>query len=67
LDWWRLYYYYEHDYNILPRAKDGGLNYGLIMSMRAIDQYHREAEENRRTMNREQESSDNMPTEEELF
>jgi len=42
---WSLYHYYDHDYNLLPRAKDGGLSYGLIKCMMAIDQYYREGEE----------------------
>jgi len=45
LSLWSIYYYYDHDYNILPKAKDGGLNFGLIQSMRAIDQYKRDGDE----------------------
>ena len=34
-----MYYYYEKNINILPKSKDGNLNYGLIRSCMALDAY----------------------------
>ena len=53
LEWWNLYHYYDLDYNLLPKAKDGGLSYGLIQSMKAIDGFYRSAKEYEKTVKEE--------------
>ncbi len=40
IEWWYLYHYHDHDYSVLPLAKDGHLSYGLLKSMMALDDFY---------------------------
>ncbi len=67
LEWWNLYHYYDYDYNLLPRAKDGGLNIGLIRCMRAIDAYYKAGEADKKAAgivtNNDNNDNDDLPIE----
>lgn len=46
-----LYYYHDHDYNVLPLAKDGHLDYGLLTSMRALDIFKKDGDDYKKQNN----------------
>jgi hypothetical protein len=39
-----MYHYYEKNLDILPKSKDGNLNYGLIRCMMALDLYKQDGD-----------------------
>jgi hypothetical protein len=57
---WLVYYYYDHKYDLLPKASDGNLDYGLLKSMMAFDQFKREGDDYKKETGTSEDNQEGM-------